>query len=172
MDRKYAETCCYGISKHQQSLILSVFRFHSLKDPIRISYGAILNRYSARLLRSQHKLTADILETSLHDTKHFIPKHVEWTCSKQEQHNSKRKTLLRHEIPLLPSINEAFWQRYLVTIYCNKHLVDFVLICKLEGVIDSDQIALRHHCWPEGVSCCGIPPNRLAKRCLNGLCIS
>lgn len=35
-------------------------------------------------------------------------------------------------------------------VYRNKHLVDFVLINELEGVIDSDQIALRNWYWPQG----------------------
>lgn len=51
--------------------------------------------------------------------------------------------LLKHKIPLLPSVNEMSIP-FRIGVYSNKHLVDFFIIGKLESVIVSDQTFDRH----------------------------
>lgn len=52
------------------------------------------------------------------------------------ERSPQTQILLRYEIPILPCVNDANVYFFGSRVYSHKHLVDFVLIGKPEGVID------------------------------------
>ena len=78
-----------------------------------------------------------------------------WRASSSNLHqkffpsSGRTKILLKHKIPLLPSVNEMSIP-FRIGVYSNKHLVDFFIIGKLESVIVSDQTFDRHLSWTQG----------------------